>query len=107
MNQTFKMAVDKGILFMFLEKTCEKNEKYYIFNSSAYKRGELNNANVELLEELKPYYHMAKLFYVERKLTYTSLCTIIRQICNYQSIIFTTKIVYSKSKYNIIYFIYF
>ena len=52
MNQTFKTAVDKSILFMFLEKTCEKNEKYYIFNSPAYKRGELNNANMELLEEL-------------------------------------------------------
>lgn len=100
------MAVDKSILFAFLEKNCEKNAKYYIFNSSAYKRGELNNTNMELLEELKPYYHMAKMFYIERKLTYTRLCTIIRQICNYHSIKFTTLVVYSKSKYNIQYSIY-
>jgi len=107
MNQTFKAEVDKSILFTFLEKTSEKNEQYYIFNSSAYKRGELNNANLEILEEIKPFYHKAKLFYIERKLTYAGLCTIIRQICNYHSIKFTTKVVYSKSKYNIPYFIYF
>ncbi len=107
MNQTFKTQVDKHILFDFLAKVCDKNDKYYIFNSSAYKRGELNGGNTSFLEQIKPFYHVAKLFYVERKLTYTGLCTIIRQICKAQSIMFTTKVVYCKSKYNIPYYIYF
>lgn len=42
MNQTFKAQIDKNILFDFLENVCEKSDKYYIFNSSSYKRGELN-----------------------------------------------------------------
>jgi len=99
--------VDKNILFVFLEKTCDKTDKYYIYNSSSYKRGELNNENKLFLEALRPFYHKAKLFYLERKLTYSGLCTIIRQICKYHSIMFTTKVVYSKSKYNIPYYIYF
>jgi hypothetical protein len=107
MTQTFKSEVDKNILFEFLEKNCGKNEKYYIFNSTSYKRGELNHTNSDFLEEIKPFYHNAKRFYLERKLTYARLCTIIRQICKHQSIIFTTKVVYDKSKYNIPYFIYF
>lgn len=107
MNQTFKRGVDKNILFNFLDKTCEKTDKYYIFNSASYKRGELNNENKLFLEALEPFYHKAKLFYLERKVTYSGLCTIIRQICKYHSIMFTTKVVYSKSKYNIPYYIYF
>jgi len=107
MNQTFKKQIDKNILFDFLEIVCDKSDKYYIFNSSSYKRGELNGGNAAFLEQIKPFYHLAKLFYVERKLTYSGICTIIRQICKYHSILFTTKIVYSKSKYNIPYFIYF
>lgn len=107
MAQTFKSEVDKNILFEFLEMNCEKNEQYYIFNSNAYKRGELNNTNSEFLEKIKPFYYNAKQFYVNRKLTYSGLCTIIRQICKYNSIQFTTKIIYNRSKYNIPYFIYF
>ena len=107
MSQTFKSRVDKDILFDFLEKNCEKTEKRYIFNLSSYKRGELNESNDAFVEILKPYYHKAKLFYLERKRTYSGLCTIIRQICKTHSILFSTKVVYSKSKYNIPYFIYF
>ena len=107
MNQTFKLEVDRAILFDFLEKNCIKTNKYYIFDLTSYKRAELNNSNTEFLERLKPYYHNAKQFYLERKVTYPGLCTIIRQLCKHNSIMFTTKIVYSKSKYNIPYYIYF
>jgi hypothetical protein len=107
MSQTFKSRVDKDILFDFLKLNCEKTEKYYVFNLTSYKRGELNDSNNAFLESLKPYYHKAKLFYLERKHTYSGLCTILRQICKAHSILYSTKVVYSKSKYNIPYFIYF
>lgn len=107
MNQTFKSKIDKNILFDFLEKNCEKTEKHYIFNMNSYKRGELNESTEGFIENLKPYYHVAKLFYLERKRTYSGICTIIRQICKANAILFSTKVVYSKSKYNIPYFIYF
>ena len=107
MSQTFKKIVDKDILFDFLEKICDKNEKFYTFDINAYKRAELLDIITEFTEIIKPHYHKAKIFYVERKHTYSSLCTVIRQICKLHSIMFTTKVVYSKSKYNIPYFIYF
>ena len=107
MNQTFKTPIDKNILFDFLMKVCDKSSKYYIFNSCSYKRGELNGENVAFLERIKPFYHAAKLFYVDRKLTYSGMCTLIRQICKYHSILFSSRIVYVKSKHNIQYFIYF
>lgn len=107
MSQTFKTHINKNVLFDFLEKICEKRDKYFYFDLSSYKRGELNSENDLFLEIIKPYYHIAKQFYIKRKNTYSGLCTIIRQICKYNSISFTTKIVYSKSKYNIPYYIYF
>lgn len=107
MSQTFKSEVEKDILFDFLERNCDKTEKYYVFNLTSYKRGELNDSNNAFLEVLKPYYHKAKLFYLERKHTYSGVCTVIRQLCKAHSILYSTKVVYSKSKYNIPYFIYF
>lgn len=107
MSQTFKKSFDKGGLFYLLEKLCVKKDKYYIYDLTSYKRGELTNDNTIFIELLKPYYHKAKLFYLNRKITYSGMCTIIRQICKLHSIMFTTKIVYSKSKYNIPYYIYF
>ena len=107
MSQTFKSPINKNILFEFLEKICEKREKYFVFDLSSYKRGELNKENELFLELVKPYYHTAKQFYIERKISYSRLCTIIRQICKFNSISFTTKVLYSKSKYNIPYYIYF
>lgn len=107
MSQTFKTIIDKSILFVFLEKVCNKTDKYYLFDLSAYKKGEFTGDNQELFYFIKPYYHESKRFYVERKPSYSRMCTILRQICNSNSIMFCTKIVYSKSKFNIPYQIYF
>jgi len=107
MNQTFKQNVDKNILFDFLEKVCTKTDKCYVFDMTSYKRGELNNENSNFIEIIKPFYYKAKLFYIERQLSYSRLCTILRQICKHNSIMFMTKVIYSKSKYNIPYYIYF
>ena len=45
MSQTFKTNIDKSILFVFLEKVCNKTEKYFLFDMSAYKKGEFTDAN--------------------------------------------------------------
>ena len=107
MSQTFKTNIDKSILFVFLEKVCEKREKYFLFDLTDYKKGDFTDANQELCDEIKPHYHESKRFYVERKPSYSRMCTVLRQICNSNSIMFSTKIVYSKSKFNIPYYIYF
>ena len=107
MSQTFKTNIDKSILFVFLEKVCHKTDKYFLFDLTAYKKGEFTGDNQELCHIIKPYYHESKRFYVDRKPSYSRICTILRQICNSNSIMFSTKIVYSKSKFNIPYYIYF
>jgi D-tyrosyl-tRNA(Tyr) deacylase len=107
MSQTFKNPIKREHLFEFLERVCEKKEKYYIFNLTSYKRGELDSITNNFLEQIRQYYHKAKTFYIDRKRSYSGICTVIRQICKLHSIMFTTKITYSKSKYNIPYYIYF
>ena len=54
----------------------------------------------------KEYYFKSKHHYLEREKTYKNFVTIVRQICKYHAIPYTSKILYSKSTYEIKYFIY-
>ena len=104
-SQLFKQTVPIEILFDFLSEVCETEHNYYKFNSEAYKRANMDNKIVSFLETIKPYYHIAKRKYIERKQTYSNFITIIRQLCNSQNVGYTSKISYNKSKYEIIYYI--
>jgi len=107
MNQIFKTNIPNEILFNFLDSICIKNNKYYLLNNDSYKKCVFNNLNISFLETCKPYYYASKQKYLERKITYNNLITIIRQICNFNKIIYTSKIKYDKSSYSICYYIYF
>ena len=58
------------------------------------------------INQCTPYYHISKRKYLERKITYNSFITIIRQICNFNKITYTSQIKYDKSEYDILYYIY-
>ena len=105
--QIFKKHVPNELLFALLNDTSSKNEKHYIFNNASYKKGMFNGTIPIFLEVCKPYYHHAKCKYVERKITYNTFTTILRQICNYNQIIYTSQIKYDKSTYEIMYYVYF
>ena len=105
--QIFKQNIPNNLIFDLLEVICLKNEKYYTFNIESYKRGVYKEIIQQFIENCRPYYHISKLKYLDRKLTYNSFTTILRQICNSNKIIYTTKIKYDKSVYNILYYIYF
>ena len=105
--QIFKNNVPNESLFYLLDNTCAKNEKYYIFNIDSFKRGIYKELIQNFIETCRPYYHISKRKYLDRKLTYNSFTTILRQICKFNNIIYTHKIKYDKSTYNIIYYIYF
>ena len=62
---------------------------------------------INFFELCKPYYHISKQKYVEKKITYNSFVTVLRQICNHNKIIYTSQIKYDKSNYTIIYYVYF
>jgi len=106
-TQIFKKNVPTESLYSLLDDICLKNDKYYIFNNNSYKKGIFNNSITNFIEECKPYYHISKQKYLERKLTYNSFTTILRQICKFNKITHTSQIKYDKSTYDIIYYIYF
>lgn len=107
MTQIFKKQIPIKILFNLLEDICMKNDKCYILTPESYKKAVFNNLIEKFIESCKPYYHKSKILYIERKIDYNSFITIIRQICKYNRIMYTSEIKYNKSKYDIIYFIYF
>jgi hypothetical protein len=105
-NQIFKTNVPNNLLIELLNNICLKTSDYYMIDNNSYKKGIFTNKLSEFLEKCKPYYHASKQKYLERKLTYNNFVTVIRQICNFNKIAYTSKIKYDKSDYNIIYNIY-
>lgn len=105
-SQIFKTEVPNETLFNLLENICMKNEKHYILNSDSFKKGIFNKSIENFLEICKPYYHNSKKNYLEKKMTYNTFTTVIRQICNHNKLTYTSQIKYNKSSYDIIYIIY-
>jgi hypothetical protein len=105
-NQTFKKPFPNELLIELLDNISSKTDKYYIINNDSYKKGIFTNKIIEFLEECKPYYHLSKQKYLERKLTYNTFTTILRQVCKFNKITYTSQIKYDKSNYTIVYYIY-
>jgi hypothetical protein len=105
-NQIFKKDIPLKILFDLLDKTCNITETHYILDINAYKKMLFHEYHVGFLSQVAEYYHNSKKYYVERECTYNSFMTIVRQICKYNTVQFTSKIKYNSSKYNIEYLIY-
>jgi hypothetical protein len=106
-SQIFKHTVPNALLFQFLEKTAIKTEKKYIFNNIGFKKGLIGNVTENFINDCKQYYFDSKRKYLERKLTYNSLTTVLRQICNHNKITYTSQIKYDKSSYDIEYYIFY
>jgi hypothetical protein len=106
-SQIFKNSIPNDMLINLLNDIAVKTEKCYVVNNNAYKKGIFNESILKFIEECKPYYHLSKRKYLERKMTYNSFITIIRQICNYNKITYTSQLKYDKSVYDIMYYIYF
>ena len=104
--QLFKNIIPKKKVYNLLENICTKTEKYFTLNKDAFKKGIFNNIIPNFLEECKDFYHLSKQKYIDKKLTYNTFTTVIRQICNSNKIIYTSKIKYVNSTYDIIYYIY-
>jgi hypothetical protein len=105
--QIFKERMPPDILFELLNEICVKNEKYFIFNSISYKKGIFTEKINNFLNKCKEYYFISKQKYLDRKMTYNNFMTVVRQICNLNNIVYTSKIKYNKSLYEIEYYIYY
>ena len=105
-SQIFRKTFDKQMFIDIIVKYSEKRKNQYIFNNISYKKASFNNDIEPFIEFIKGYYYKAKLFYVERKMNYKYFLTILRQICKYHSIPFTSNIKYCNSTYEIQYSIF-
>jgi hypothetical protein len=106
-SQIFKYKIPNEILFDFLSNISIKTDKYFIVNFESYKKGIFNELIQDFYTTIKEYYYLSKRFYLERKNTYTNFTTILRQICKFNEIPYTSQIKYDKSNYDIIYNIYY
>ena len=106
-SQIFKNPISNQILIKLLDDIAVKSDKCYVLNNNSYKKGMFNNIIIDFINQCIPYYHLSKRKYLERKLTYNSFITIIRQICNFNKITYKSQLKYDKSNYDIIYYIYF
>jgi hypothetical protein len=106
LKQIFKENVPINTLYELLEKVCLKTDKYFLIDNNSFKKLLYFNYHTEFLERILPCYQESKKFYAVRKFTYNSFVNIVRQICKSNDIMFTSKIKYNESKYNIDYFIY-
>jgi hypothetical protein len=106
-SQIFKNPIPNEKIFKLLDDIALKTETCYVISNDAYKKGMFNNNIENFMTECIPYYHISKRKYLERKNSYKSFITIIRQICNFNKIIYRSQIKYDKSSYDIIYYIHF
>ena len=105
-TQIFKKNVPNELLFTLLDSICAKNDKHYVLNNESFKRGIFQESIPKFFTECNKYYHISKKKYLEKKLTYNMFTTILRQICNFNKISYTSQIKYDKSTYSIIYYFY-
>ena len=106
MSQIFQKNFPKEKLFEFLDKYCNKKKNKFTLNKASFKKAKLDNNVLPFCDDLKKYYYPSKHHYLERDMIYKNFITIIRQICKYHHLAFTSNIRYFKSKYEIEYFIF-
>ncbi len=108
MSQIFQKSIPENLLYDFLVPFCDKTDNHYLlFSKVAFKKMKLKETVIhEFYHKIKPYYYNSKRYYLERDQTYKNLITIIRQICKYLHVPYTSKILYFKSTYEIRYYIF-
>jgi len=104
-SQIFKTSPSLDLFIAFIKSNGEFRKNQYIFSKSSFKKARLNKMVNPFFLKLKEHYYGSKKYYVERKITYKSLVTVIRQGCKFFDMPFTSSIKYDKSKYTMEYYI--
>jgi hypothetical protein len=93
--------------YSILDKICLlKNDKFYIINNDAFKKMKFLDLYQEFIDNLKPFYKASKQHYLTRPPKYTGFLTLLRHVCKSNELIYSSKIKYDKSQYEIIYYVY-
>ena len=89
---------------LLIDITISQKDKTNFFDINLYKKYIFNNKIQEFIQDVLPYYHKNKVFYVTRDMNYKYFITIIRQLCKLHNIKYIKKIKYCNNSYNINYF---
>ena len=104
-SQVFKTAPSLDLLKTFLKSNAEFRKTKYIFSKASFKKAVLTEQILSFFHNLKKNYYNSKKYYIERKITYKTVVTILRQICKFFHIPFASVIKYNKSSYEMEYHI--
>lgn len=107
MKQIIKKPIPKDLFFKFLEPISIKENNYYIFSYTSFNKAKFFSTLSNFCFLLEDHYYPSKHYYIKRKLDYNKFLTIIRHICNSSNIHYETKILYNKSKYDVLYYIFY
>ena len=102
-SQLFKKIFELEDFVNFLSTICDVKDNEYTFNNDAFKKANLFNRIDPFVEKCKDHYYLSKHKYLNRKITYKTFITILRQIAKSKNIAYSSNIKYSKSNYNIEY----
>ena len=107
-SQVFKTIIEKDIITNFIKKISLNKGGHLELNKYSFKKIQLLNPNTinDFYNTIINHYYDAKKKYITCQLTYTSFLTVIRQLCKMHNIHFISKIIYNKSSYEIVYYIY-
>jgi len=104
-SQIFKNVIPLELVEDFIKQNGILERDMYIFNKYCFKKIIMKNELDIFLKKILPYYHISKKCYIEREMNYIRFATILRQICKLHNIDVVSKIKYSNSNYENIYFI--
>jgi hypothetical protein len=107
MKQIIKKPIPKDLFFKFLEPISIKENNYYILSYTSFNKAKFFSTLSNFCFLSEDYYYPSKYYYIKRKLDYNKFLTIIRHICNSSNIHYETKILYNKSKYDVLYYIFY
>lgn len=101
----FVKSVPLELLLNLLDKVCSAQYEYYIVDKTVHRKILYFNYHLTFKNQILPYYHKSKQYFVTREFTYNSFVNIIRQICGFHSHSFVAKKQYDHSEYTIRYII--
>ena len=91
-SQIFKNSIPNNVFFELIDSICLKNEKHFTFNFESFKKGLYKEIIPNFIEYCKPFYHISKRKYLDKKITFNSFATIMRQVCNHNKITYLSLI---------------
>ena len=104
-SQLFKKTVPYTIVDEFLKENCMREGKLYVFSKACFRRTMYHKRVEPFCQSILGYYHLSKKYYADRAMNYTRFTTLLRQLCKLHNIPYTSKIIYNKSTYDIVYYI--